>query len=60
MTLNEVDIEKTALLFFDMLNGFYHEAADAKKARMKPMIDNAVRLMKGGRQAEHADIFRQR
>ena len=57
MNLNEVDIEKTALLFFDMLNGFYHEAADAKKARMKPMIDNAVRLMKGGRQAKMPIFF---
>ena len=47
MNLNEIDIEKTALLFFDMLNGFYHKAGDAKKARMKPMIDNAVRLMIG-------------
>lgn len=52
MNLNEVDIEKTALLFFDMLNGFYHEAGDARKARMKPMIDNAVRLMKGRRQTK--------
>ena len=57
MNLNEVDIEKTALLFFDMLNGFYHEAADAKKARMKPMIDNAVRLMKGGRQGNMPIFF---
>ena len=57
MNLNEVDIEKTALLFFDMLNGFYHEAGDDKKARMKPMIDNAVRLMKGGRQADMPIFF---
>jgi nicotinamidase-related amidase len=33
MNLKEIDIEKTALLFFDMQNGFYHEAGDAKKAR---------------------------
>jgi ureidoacrylate peracid hydrolase len=57
MNLNEIDIEKTALLFFDMLNGFYHEAGDAKKARMKPMIDNAVRLMKDGRQAKMPIFF---
>ena len=57
MNLNEVDIEKTALLFFDMLNGFYHEAGDDRKARMKPMIDNAVRLMKGGRRAKMPIFF---
>ena len=33
MNLKEIDIEKPALLFFDMQNGFYHEAGDAKKAR---------------------------
>ena len=57
MNLNEIDTAKTALLFFDMLNGFYHEAGEAKKARMKPMIDNAVRLMKTGRQAKMPIFF---
>jgi ureidoacrylate peracid hydrolase len=57
MKLDEIDIEKTALLFFDMLNGFYHEAGDVKKARMKPMVDNAVRLMKSGRQANVPIFF---
>lgn len=57
MNLDEFDIDKTALLFFDMLNGFYHEAGDAKKARMKPMVDNAVRLMKAGRQVKMPIFF---
>ncbi len=51
MSLNEIDPAKTAILFFDLLNGYYHLADDATKARMKPMVDNATRLMKAGRQA---------
>lgn len=49
MNVNDLDIKKTALLFFDMLNGYYHEAKPDAKARMKPMVDNAARIMKAGR-----------
>jgi len=51
MGLNDMNLQKTGLLFFDILNGYYHAADAAAKARMKPWIDNAVRLMKAGRQA---------
>ena len=51
MGLNDIDHKKTAILFFDILNGYYHAADDAAKARMKPMVDNAARLMKAGREA---------
>ena len=51
MGLNDIDLKKTAILFFDILNGYYHAAEPAAKARMKPMIDNAVRLMKAGHEA---------
>ena len=51
MNVNDFDPKKTALLFFDILNGYYHAAEPAAKARMKPWIDNAVRLMKAGREA---------
>jgi nicotinamidase-related amidase len=57
MSLNEIDVQTTAILFFDLLNGYYHGAEDAIKARMKPMVDNAVRLMKAGRQAGIPIIF---
>ncbi|HWO43241.1 MAG TPA: cysteine hydrolase [Candidatus Eisenbacteria bacterium] len=50
MNVNHFDVKKTALLFFDILNGYYHSDA-AATARMKPWVDNAVRLMKAGRQA---------
>jgi len=50
MGLHDIDLRKTGLLFFDILNGYYHAADAAAKARMKPWIDNAVRLMKAGRQ----------
>jgi ureidoacrylate peracid hydrolase len=51
MNVNDLDPKKTGLLFFDILNGYYHAAEPAAKARMKPWIDNAVRLMKAGREA---------
>ncbi|MGH7825573.1 MAG: cysteine hydrolase [Candidatus Binatia bacterium] len=49
--MNEIDGKKSALLFFDMIKGFYDEVAAAKKARLKPIVDNAARLMKAGREA---------
>ena len=57
MTLNDIEAKKTAILFFDILNGYYHAADAAAKARMKPWIDNAVRLMKAGREAGLPIIF---
>src|SRR3989304_521197 len=51
MGLNDIELKKTAILFFDILNGYYHMVEPAAKARMKPMVDNAVRLMKAGREA---------
>ncbi len=51
MGLNDIELKKTAILFFDILNGYYHAAEGAAKARMKPMVDNAVRLMRAGREA---------
>jgi ureidoacrylate peracid hydrolase len=49
MDLNTIEIQKTGLLFFDILNGYYHEASAAAKQKKKPMVDNAVRLMKAAR-----------
>jgi nicotinamidase-related amidase len=34
-----------------MLNVYYHGAPDETKKRMKPVVDNAVRLMNGARRA---------
>jgi ureidoacrylate peracid hydrolase len=49
MDLHTIEIEKTGLIFFDVLNGYYHQASDAAKQKKKPMVDNAVRLMKTAR-----------
>jgi len=59
MGLNDIDLKKTAILFFDILNGYYHAAEPGAKARMKPMVDRAVRLMKTGRQAGIPIFFAQ-
>lgn len=50
MNINELDVKKTGMLFFDMLNVYYHGASDEKKKLMKPVVDNAVRLMHAARQ----------
>jgi nicotinamidase-related amidase len=51
MDPNQIDPKKTAILFFDILNGYYHQASDSTRARKKPMVEGAVRLMKIGRAA---------
>ena len=56
MNVNDLETKKTAILFFDMLNGYYHDAEPEAKARMKPMVDNAVRIMQAGR-AHNIPIF---
>lgn len=49
MNINHLDNKKTAVLFFDMLNVYYHGASEETKKRMKPAVDNAVRLMNAAR-----------
>ena len=51
MNINHFNVKETAFLFFDILNGYYHRGDAAATARMKPWVDNAVRLMKVGREA---------
>ena len=57
MNLNQIDLKKTAVLFFDLLNGYYHEASETSKARKKPMVDNATRLMRSARKADLPIFF---
>ena len=51
MNVNDLNVKKTALLFFDMLNVYYHGAPEETKKKMKPVVDNAVRLMNAARRA---------
>ena len=50
MNVNQLETRKTALLFFDLLNVYYQGAPEETKKRMKPVVDNAVRLMNAARQ----------
>lgn len=49
MNVNELDTRKTGLLFFDLLNVYYRGAPEETQKRMKPVVDNAVRLMEAAR-----------
>jgi ureidoacrylate peracid hydrolase len=51
MNVNSLDIKKTGLLFFDMLNVYYRGAPPETQKRMKPVVDNAIRLMEAARKA---------
>ena len=51
MNVNQLDNRKTGLLFFDLLNVYYHGAPEQTQRRMKPVVDNGVRLMDGARKA---------
>ena len=51
MNVNHFDPKKTALLFFDILNGYVPASEPGKTRVLKPWIQNAVRLSKAGRAA---------
>ncbi|MGH7831387.1 MAG: cysteine hydrolase [Candidatus Binatia bacterium] len=51
MNVNELERRKTGLLFFDMLNIYYHGAETEKKEGMRPVIANAVRLRDAARKS---------
>ena len=51
MNVNDFNCAKTALLFFDILNGYLPEAEPGKPRVLKPWIQNAVRLSQAGRAA---------
>jgi nicotinamidase-related amidase len=51
MNINNFDPKKTALLFFDILNGYIAEPEPGKPRALKTWIQNAVRLSKAGRAA---------
>jgi hypothetical protein len=46
MNVSHFDLKKTALLFFDILNGYVPEAEPGQPRALKPWIQNAVRLSK--------------
>jgi nicotinamidase-related amidase len=50
MNVNELDVRRAGVLFFDMLNVYYHGAPEETKKRMKPVVDNAIRLLQAARQ----------
>ena len=51
MNVNHFELKKTAMLFFDILNGYVPEPAPGKPRVLKPWIQNAVRLGKAARAA---------
>ena len=57
MNVKHFDREKTALLFFDILNGYVPASEPGKQRTAKPWIQNAVRLGKAGRAARLPVFF---
>ena len=49
MNVNHFELKKTAMLFFDILNGYVPEPGAGKPRVLKPWIQNAVRLGKAAR-----------
>ena len=50
MNVHQIENHKTAMLFFDMLNVYFHNIPEEKQKALKPVVDNAVRLMNAARQ----------
>ena len=59
MDIDKLKLKKTGVLYFDMLNGYFHGMDKATKARKKPMVDNAVRIMRAARTARIPIYFAQ-
>ena len=51
MNVNHFELKKTAMLFFDILNGYVPEPGPGKPRVLKSWIQNAVRLGKAARAA---------
>ena len=51
MNVNHFEVKKTAMLFFDILNGYMPSAESGRPRVLKPWIENAVRLGKAARAA---------
>ncbi len=51
MNVNHFEVKKTAMLFFDILNGYMPSAESGQPRVLKPWIENAVRLGKAARAA---------
>ncbi len=51
MNVKDFNLKKSALLFFDILNGYVPEPEPGKPRVLKPWIQNAVRLGTAGRAA---------
>ncbi len=51
MNVNHFELKKTAMLFFDILNGYVPEPESGKPRVLKPWIQNAVRLGRAARAA---------
>jgi ureidoacrylate peracid hydrolase len=51
VNVNDFNLKKTGLLFFDILNGYVTETEPGKPSALKPWIQNAVKLSKAGRAA---------
>jgi len=49
VNVNHFELKKTAMLFFDILNGYVPEPGAGKPRVLKPWIQNAVRLGKAAR-----------
>ncbi|HEV7620002.1 MAG TPA: cysteine hydrolase, partial [Burkholderiaceae bacterium] len=49
MAIDTLDPQRTALLFFDMLNGHIKKNDPATQARYQPVIAAAVRLLQAAR-----------
>jgi nicotinamidase-related amidase len=57
VNVNDFDLKKTGLLFFDILNGYVPEPRPGEPRVLKPWIQNAIKLSKAGRAARMPIFF---
>ncbi len=57
MSYSAIDPNRTALLFFDMLNAYFHTGSDDEQAAAKPMLDNCRTVLAHARNARIPVFF---
>jgi nicotinamidase-related amidase len=55
--VNDFNLKRTGILFFDILNGFYHDVSPAIKERLQSMVSNAALIRRAAREADVPVFF---
>ena len=59
MSYNTLDPNKTALLFFDMLNVYFRGSSEENQRKMEPIVANCVKVREVAMELRHPVVLRE-